>query len=102
VGNRSQIDPAEAWQKLRARRPLDRIGSSWTSSLSGKSAMKRRGFTIIDITSAGSLDLSHYGGGDYTRTTNANSLPAKLTTPQGVLNRVDLANLPNINLPKAK
>ena len=70
--------------------------------LIGQNNRSVRGFTIIDITSDGSLDLSHYGGGDYTRTTNANSLPAKLTTPQGVLNRVDLANLPNINLSKAK
>jgi 3',5'-cyclic AMP phosphodiesterase CpdA len=70
--------------------------------LIGQNNRSVRGFTVIDITSDGSLGLSHYGGADYTRRTNANSLPAKLTTPQGVLNRIDLANLPNISLSKAQ
>lgn len=70
--------------------------------LIGQDSRSARGFTMIDISPDGSLDVSHYAGSDYTSKTNANSLPARLTTPQGVLTRIDLADLPNVDLSTAK
>ena len=70
--------------------------------LIGENSRSVRGFTIIDISADGSMDLSHFSGSDYTRKTRADSLPERLTTPQGVLTRIDLADLPTIDLQTEK
>ncbi|MGJ8586189.1 MAG: metallophosphoesterase family protein [Marinosulfonomonas sp.] len=77
------------------------IGAS-PRRLIGEADRSPRGFTIIDISPEGSLHVSHFAGSNYTRETDADSLPARLTTSQGVLTRIDLADLPKVDLSPAK
>ncbi|MGA9253753.1 MAG: metallophosphoesterase [Roseobacter sp.] len=70
--------------------------------LLGQPDRSDRGFTIIDISSDGSLDVSHYAAPDYSMKSNPEKLPGRLRTSQGDLIRVDLADLPDIGLSAAE